>query len=109
MSFPRFYPIFDSADWIARALPLGVKLVQIRIKDVDADQLVRELTRARDLCRAHGATLVVNDHWQTAMDLDTIADLQKLSGILAARGYSADDIEGICWRNFVALLRRVWK
>ena len=46
---------------------------------------------------------------QTPMDLDTIADLQKLAGILAARGYSADDIEGICWRNFVGLLRRVWK
>ncbi|MBD9528028.1 thiamine phosphate synthase [Paracoccus sp. PAR01] len=69
MSFPRFYPIFDSADWIARALPLGVKLVQIRIKDVDGDQLVQELTRARDLCHAHGATLVVNDHWQTAIEL----------------------------------------
>ena len=46
---------------------------------------------------------------QTPMDLDTIADLQKLTGILAARGYSADDIEGICWRNFVGLLRRAWK
>jgi len=69
MNFPRFYPIFDSADWIARALPLGVKLVQIRIKDMDGDQLVQELTRARDLCRAHNATLVVNDHWQTAMEL----------------------------------------
>jgi thiamine-phosphate pyrophosphorylase len=33
MTLPRFYPIFDSADWIARMLPLGVKLVQLRIKD----------------------------------------------------------------------------
>lgn len=46
---------------------------------------------------------------QTPTDLDTIADLQKLADILAARGYSAENIEGICWGNFVRLLRRAWK
>lgn len=69
MSLPRFYPIFDSADWLARALPLGVKLVQIRVKDAAPDALRAELTRARDLCAAHAAQLVVNDYWQQAMDL----------------------------------------
>lgn len=69
MKLPRFYPIFDSADWLARALPLGVKLVQIRIKDSPKPALRAELTRARDLCTAHGAQLVVNDHWREAMDL----------------------------------------
>lgn len=69
MTLPRFYPIFDSADWIARALPLGVKLVQIRAKDLPDDQLRAELTRSRDLCRQHGATLVVNDFWQLAIEL----------------------------------------
>lgn len=69
MSLPRFYPIFDSADWLTRALPLGVKLVQIRIKDTDDQTLRTELARARDLCAAHGAQLIVNDHWQAAIDL----------------------------------------
>lgn len=46
---------------------------------------------------------------QTPQDLDTIADLEKLRGILAARGCSAEDIEGICWRNFVTFLRGAWK
>ena len=46
---------------------------------------------------------------QTPQDLDTIADLDKLRGILAARGYTAEDIEGICWRNFVTFLRGAWK
>jgi membrane dipeptidase len=45
---------------------------------------------------------------QTPQDLDTIADLDKLRGLLAARGYSAEDIEGICWRNFVTFLRTAW-
>jgi membrane dipeptidase len=46
---------------------------------------------------------------QTPQDLDTIADLQKLDPLLATRGYSAEDIEHIRWRNFVEFLRRVWK
>ncbi|MDR5652807.1 thiamine phosphate synthase [Ruixingdingia sedimenti] len=69
MSLDRFYPIFESADWLARALPLGVRLVQLRIKDAARDALRAEIARSRDLCRAAGAVLVVNDHWQEAMDL----------------------------------------
>ncbi len=45
---------------------------------------------------------------QTAQDLDTIADLQKLPELLARRGYTAEDIEKILWRNFVGFLERVW-
>lgn len=69
MSLDRFYPIFSSADWLARALPLGVRLVQLRIKDMTDAPLRAEIARARDLCDAAGATLVVNDHWELAMDL----------------------------------------
>lgn len=45
---------------------------------------------------------------QSPCDLDTIADLQKLAGLLQARGYSDADITGIMYGNWVALLRRVW-
>lgn len=69
MTLPRFYPVLDSADWIARALPLGVRLVQVRIKDRPDDLLRDQIARARDLCRRHGAILVVNDHWRLAIDL----------------------------------------
>ena len=67
-ALPRFYPIFDSADWLRRTLPLGVKLVQLRIKDLTGDALRDEIADAQMLCRAQGATLVVNDHWQAALD-----------------------------------------
>lgn len=69
MILPRFYPIFDSAAWIARAVPLGVRLVQLRMKDATDAALRAEVQTALDLCRKHGATLVVNDHWQLAIDL----------------------------------------
>jgi membrane dipeptidase len=38
---------------------------------------------------------------QSPCDLDTIADLPRVADILARRGYSSDDIEGIMGRNFV--------
>jgi len=68
MALPRFYPIFDSADWLRRLLPLGIRLVQLRIKELEGDALRAEIAQARDLCRAHGAALVVNDHWRVAID-----------------------------------------
>lgn len=45
---------------------------------------------------------------QTPQDLDSIADLQILPSLLAARGYPAADIEGIFWRNAVEFLRKAW-
>ncbi len=45
---------------------------------------------------------------QTPSDLDTIADLVRFAEILEARGYSQDDLEGICAQNFISLLRRAW-
>lgn len=68
MTLPRFYPIFDSVGWLERALPLGVKLVQLRIKDRDPDALRLDIRAGLVLARAHGAALVVNDHWQIAIE-----------------------------------------
>ena len=50
---------------------------------------------------------VISDY-QEGVDLDTIADLQKLPGMLGQRGYSEGDIEKIMSRNFLGMLRRAW-
>ncbi|MGB3245578.1 MAG: thiamine phosphate synthase [Sulfitobacter sp.] len=68
MTLDRFYPIFDSADWIERLVPLGIKLVQLRIKDVTRDILDDHIESARSVCARHGCTLIVNDYWQAAID-----------------------------------------
>lgn len=68
MTLDRFYPIFDNTGWLRRMLPLGVKLVQLRIKDQPPDVVRREIRLARDLCREAGCTLVVNDYWRTAIE-----------------------------------------
>jgi thiamine-phosphate pyrophosphorylase len=69
MTLDRFYPIFDGVGWLERTLPLGVKLVQLRIKDRPEPELRREIAAALALCRGRGATLVVNDWWRLAIEL----------------------------------------
>ena len=68
MTLDRFYPIFDHSDWLHRMLPLGVKLVQLRIKDQSGDAVRAQIMISLELCRSHGARLVVNDHWQQAIE-----------------------------------------
>ncbi len=45
---------------------------------------------------------------QTPRDLDTIADLQKVPDLLAARGYAAEDIAAIMHGNWIGLFQRAW-
>ena len=45
---------------------------------------------------------------QSPSDLDTIAELGKIGELLSKRGYSAADVEGILWRNFVEFFQRAW-
>ena len=42
----------------------------------------------------------------TPAEIDTVADLQKLDGLLAARGYSEHDIAAILGQNWIEVLRR---
>lgn len=66
--FDRFYPIIDSTDWLEVMLPLGIRLVQLRIKSRDEDLLSEEIATAREMCSDQGVLLVVNDHWQIAIE-----------------------------------------
>ncbi|MBB3771733.1 thiamine-phosphate pyrophosphorylase [Angulomicrobium tetraedrale] len=69
MKLDPFYLIVDRASWLPRLLPQGVKLVQLRAKDMEEAQLRTEIATAREVCARYGAQLVVNDHWQLAIDL----------------------------------------
>ncbi|MEP2979975.1 MAG: thiamine phosphate synthase [Lentilitoribacter sp.] len=68
MQLDRFYPIFDNTDWLTRLLPLGIKLVQLRIKDKSDDETRAEIIKGKALCEQYGAQLIVNDYWQIAID-----------------------------------------
>ncbi|RDJ09672.1 thiamine phosphate synthase [Rhizobium grahamii] len=68
MKLDPFYLIVDSAEWIARLVPLGVKLVQLRIKDKETAELRAEIRTAKAVCAAHGCQLIVNDYWQLTIE-----------------------------------------
>jgi len=45
---------------------------------------------------------------QCPRDMDTIADLLTFRDVLARRGYSEDDLDGIFHRNFLNCLKHAW-
>lgn len=63
-----FYPIFDSAAWLERLAPLGIRLVQLRVKDRPEPELRAEIRAAKAVCAAHGCRLIVNDYWRLAIE-----------------------------------------
>jgi len=66
-SLDPFYPIVDSAAWVARLAGAGARLVQLRIKDKDEAWVARETREAMVACAKVGAVLVVNDFWRIAI------------------------------------------
>ena len=68
MKLDPFYLIVDSAQWIERLVPLGVKLVQLRMKDCTEPQLRKDIRCAKAICATHGSQLIVNDHWRLAIE-----------------------------------------
>ena len=69
MTLDRFYPIVDSANWVARLLACGARLIQLRVKGTSPMVVHSEIARAKSLCEAADAVLVVNDFWQAAIAL----------------------------------------
>jgi thiamine-phosphate pyrophosphorylase len=67
MKLPRVYPIVDRAAWVRRLAPLGVRLLQLRVKDLPAEAVRAEIRAAHQCCATHGVQLIVNDFWQLAL------------------------------------------
>jgi thiamine-phosphate pyrophosphorylase len=70
MKLDPFYLIVDSADWIERLVPLGVKLVQLRMKDQPEAEIRAHIRRAKAVCAAQSCQLIVNDYWRLAIEED---------------------------------------
>lgn len=65
---PQFYPIVPHAGWVERLARLGVKLIQLRMKDTPAASIAPEIVRSLRVCRQLDCVLVVNDFWREAID-----------------------------------------
>jgi thiamine-phosphate pyrophosphorylase len=64
-----FYPIVPDIGWLERLLPIGIRTVQIRIKDTGMDDVRAQIAKAIPLCTAAGCQLIINDYWEAAIEL----------------------------------------
>lgn len=61
------YPVVDSLYWLERLLPLGLKIIQLRIKDLAKDELEQVIMTAVALTKSSKTRLFINDYWQLAI------------------------------------------
>lgn len=83
------YPIVDGSRWLQKLLPLGVKTIQLRIKNKKKHELENEIRTSVELAKVYNARFFVNDYWELALahgaygvhlgqeDLTT-ADIEKI-------------------------------
>jgi thiamine-phosphate pyrophosphorylase len=109
LKLPRVYPVVDSAAWVQRLVSVGVRLIQLRVKERPDTEIRAEIRAAKEVCaRAKsGAQLIVNDYWQLALaegcdfvhlgqgDLDTadVAEIRKAGVRLGISTHSPEELE----------------
>ena len=64
-----FYPIVPDVTWLKRLMPLGVRSIQLRLKDAGPDDVRRQIRESQTICRAAGCLFIVNDYWREAIEL----------------------------------------
>jgi thiamine-phosphate pyrophosphorylase len=62
-----FYPIVPDLAWLERLVPLGVRTIQLRLKDAAPEVVSREIAAAIEVCARHDCQLIVNDYWREAL------------------------------------------
>lgn len=96
------YPVVDSSEWIERLLEMGVRTLQLRIKDQLDEVAEPAIAQAIALGKRYNARLFINDYWQLAIkhhaygvhlgqeDLD-VADLARIHQAGLRLGLSTHD------------------
>ena len=64
-----FYPIVPDCGWLGRLVPLGVRTIQLRLKDAAPAERRRQIGESLEICMRHDCQLIVNDYWQEAISL----------------------------------------
>lgn len=67
--FPRFYPVLPDLDFVERLAPLGIRVVQLRLKKAGDAEIEQQISGALAVCARHNVQLIVNDYWQQAINL----------------------------------------
>ena len=61
------YPVSDSLYWLKRLLPLGLEIIQLRVKNLTERELEHVIIEAVALAKEYDTRLFINDYWQLAI------------------------------------------
>jgi hydroxymethylpyrimidine kinase/phosphomethylpyrimidine kinase/thiamine-phosphate diphosphorylase len=61
------YPVIDSLYWLKRLLPLGLEIIQLRVKNLAGNELEQVIIEAVALAKEYNTRLFINDFWQLAI------------------------------------------
>lgn len=61
------YPLVEKSAWLEALLPLGIKTVQLRIKNLAGLELEEEIKRAIFIAKQFNVRLFINDYWDLAI------------------------------------------
>lgn len=64
-----FYLLVGDVAALEKLVPLGVRLVQLRLKNMPEAEVRRQIACGKLICQRFGAQLIVNDYWRLALDL----------------------------------------
>ena len=65
-----FYPVVDDVRWLRRFLPLGVRTIQLRIKQQSTADVQRQLREALAIAADYDdCQMIINDYWREAIAL----------------------------------------
>ncbi len=94
------YPVVDRAQWLEELLPLGINIIQLRVKDLTGHALKQEIKAAIKIANKYDSKLYINDYWQLAIECGAygvhlgqedleVADLQAISDAGVRLGLSS--------------------
>ena len=63
-----FYPVVDHVDWLEILAKLGIKTIQLRLKNLSQIELESQIKKASGIAREYHLSLFINDHWQLAIN-----------------------------------------
>jgi len=61
------YPVIGSLYWLERLLPLGLNIIQLRIKNKSEEELDTIIAKAVELSKPYKTRLFINDYWELAI------------------------------------------
>jgi len=64
----KLYPVIDSLYWLERLLPLGLEIIQLRLKNLPIEEVRSQIKQAVELAKPYETRLFINDYWQEAIE-----------------------------------------